>query len=383
MDALKERRSTRSTRRPQMNCDDVDFFGSSEQSSDTAGVFDTPIEASGEDTREVCKDEKKAGFRLLKDLTTVDKDITASDIEKLKERGFLTYESIMYATKKELNSIDGLSERKIDKIIQLVSGHVNMGFTSATEIYIKRKDIIMIGTGSEKVNELLKGGIETGSITEIFGEARSGKSQFCHNLAVTCQLPVSRGGAEGRCLWIDTEGTFRPERISQIAQRYNLEPELVLDNIACARAFNSDHQRDILVEAAALMASYRHSLIIVDSVMALYRTDFQGRGELADRQAHLGRFLRHLLRLADEFGVAVVMTNQVMANVDGSAMYGGDTRKPTGGNIMAHASTTRLYFKKGKGEQRICKVYDSPWLPEHEARFAISNEGIIDIPEDS
>lgn len=301
----------------------------------------------------------------------------------MKERGFHTYESIMYATRKELASIEGLSERKVDKIIQLVSSYVNMGFTSASEIYVKRKDIIMIGTGSERVNELLKGGIETGSITEIFGESRSGKSQFCHNLAVTCQLPISRGGAEGRCIWIDTEGTFRPERIAQIAERYKMDPGVALDNVSCARVFNSDHQREILVEAAALMAAYRHSLIVVDSVMALYRTDFQGRGELADRQAHLGKFLRHLLRLADEFGVAVVMTNQVMANVDGSAMYGGDNKKPVGGHIMAHASTTRLYFKKAKGEQRICKVYDSPWIAENESRFAISAEGITDVVEDS
>lgn len=127
------------------------------------------------------------------------------------------------------------------------------------------------------------------------------------------------------------------------------------------------------------MADERFALLIVDSATALYRTDFSGRGELSARQMHLAKFLRSLLRLADEFGVAVVITNQVVAQVDGGmAMFNADPKKPIGGNIMAHASTTRLSLRKGRGDSRIVKVYDSPMLPDSEAVFSIQNEGITD-----
>lgn len=240
----------------------------------------------------------------------------------------------------------------------------------------------MLSTGSRKLNDLLGGGIETGSITEMFGEFRTGKTQLCHTLAVTCQLPTSQGGTEGKCLYIDTEGTFRPERLRSIAERFKIDPDLAMDNVAYARAFNTDHQLQLLIQASAMMAESRFGLLIVDSATALYRTDYSGRGELAARQMHLARFLRHLQRMADEYGVAVVITNQVVAQVDGGAgMFQQDPKKPIGGNIMAHASTTRLYMRKGRGETRICKIYDSPCLPDSEATFAIGVEGITDAKE--
>ena len=151
----------------------------------------------------------------------------------------------------------------------------------------------------------------------------------------------------------------------------------VLDNVAYARAYNSDHQTQLLVQAASFMAEDSYALLIIDSATALYRTDYSGRGQLSERQMHLGRFLRTLQRLADEFGIAVVITNQVVANVDGAMMFA-ENKKPIGGHIMAHSSTTRLSLKKGKGETRICKIYDSPSLPEAEAEFAITAEGIAD-----
>lgn len=85
-----------------------------------------------------------------------------------------------------------------------------------------------------------------------------------------------------------------------------------------------------------------------------------------------------MLRLADEFGIAVVMTNQVVASVDGAMSFVKDPSKPIGGNIVAHASTTRLKLRKGSGELRICKVYDSPSLPEADATFAITAQGVMD-----
>jgi DNA repair protein RAD51 len=238
--------------------------------------------------------------------------------------------------------------------------------------------MLMVTTGSTELDKLLGGGIETVSVMEIFGKFRTGKTQLCHTLAVTCQLPVDRGGAEGRCLWIDTKNTFRPERIVPIAERFGLDPTDVMDNIAYARAYNTDHQMQLLVTASAMMAEARYVLLIVDSSTNLYRTYYSGRGELSARQMSLGQFLRSLQRLADEFGIAVVITNQVVAQVDGASMFVSDPKKPIGGNIMAHASQTRLYLRKGRGETRICKIYDSPSLPEAEAMFAISNGGIID-----
>ncbi|CAL7951206.1 unnamed protein product [Xylocopa violacea] len=308
--------------------------------------------------------------------------ITAGDIKKLEEAGYYTVEAIAYATKKCLIAIKGISEAKADKILQEASKLVVMGFKSATEIHQIRSNIVYVTTGSSELDRLLGGGIETGSITEIFGEFSSGKTQLCHTLAVNCQLPIDMGGAEGKCLYIDTEGTFRPERLIAVAERYKIAGDSVLDNVACARAFNTDHQTKLVVQASAMMTESRYALLIVDSATSLYRSEYSGRGELAARQTHLSRFLRMLLRLADEHGVAVVITNQVVAQVDGAAsMFGGDQKKPIGGHILAHASTTRLYLRKGRRETRICKIYDSPCLPESEAMFAINADGIGDVKE--
>jgi len=307
--------------------------------------------------------------------------ISAVDTKKLEEAGYYTVESVAYATKKDLINVKGISENKADKILFEASKLIPMGFTTATEFHQKRSEIIQLTTGSKELDKLLGSGIETGSITEIFGEFRTGKSQICHTLAVTCQLPIDMGGAEGKCIYIDTEGTFRPERILQISERYGLSGEEVLDNISFARAYNSDHQNQLLIQVAALMTEARYALVIVDSATALYRTDYHGRGELSARQIHLARFLRTLQRLADEFGVAIVISNQVVAQVDGAASFVSDPKKPIGGNIIAHASTTRLYLRKGRGETRVCKIYDSPCLPESEAIFAITNGGIDDAKD--
>lgn len=298
------------------------------------------------------------------------------------EAGFNTVESVAYAPKKAVYMVKGISEQKADKIMAECAKLVPMGFTTATAWNQARKEIIQITSGAREVDKLLGGGFETGSITELFGEFRTGKTQLCHTLCVTCQLPVSQGGGEGMALYVDTEGTFRPERLIEVAKRYKLDPDDVLDNVACARAFNTDHQQQLLLQASAMMAENRFALIVVDSATALYRTDYQGRNELAARQVHLAKFLRSLQNLAEEYGVAVVVTNQVVANVDGTAqMYQADAKKPIGGHIMAHASTTRLSLRKGRGEQRIMKVYDSPCLPEAEAIFGIYEDGVADVRE--
>ncbi|KAJ3721467.1 Rad51-domain-containing protein [Lentinula raphanica] len=298
--------------------------------------------------------------------------IHPNDIKKLSDAGLNTVESVAFTPKKHLVTIKGISELKADKIlaeVRLAQKIVPLGFQSATEVHARRSELVHITTGSKQLDALLGGGIETGAITELFGEFRTGKSQICHTLAVTCQLPVSMGGGEGKCLYIDTEGTFRPVRLLAVAERYGLNGEEVLDNVAYARAYNADHQNALLTNASALMSESR--------------TDFSGRGELSSRQTHLGKFLRTLQRLADEFGIAVVVTNQVMSSPDAAAgPYAGNEKKPIGGNIMAHASTTRLQLKKSRGNTRSCKIYDSPCLPEMETHFAILASGIGDPEEE-
>lgn len=286
--------------------------------------------------------------------------LSKSDCEKLAAAGYGTVESVAFTPKKQLLLVKGISEAKADKILQAAGKIVPMGFTTATEFHNRRIDLVSITTGSKNLDQLLGGGIETGAITELFGEFRTGKSQLCHQLAVTCQLPQDMGGGEGKCLYIDTEGTFRPVRLLAVAERYGLKGDEVLDNIAYARAYNADHQMDLLVQASAMMAesrcvipqtslerpmltTARFALLIVDSATSLYRTDFSGRGELASRQMHLAKFLRYLMRLADEFGIAVVITNQVVSSPEAGPGGGGNSVKtPIGGNIIAHASTTRF-----------------------------------------
>lgn len=325
------------------------------------------------------EEEVHHGPYLADQLLTV--GIAALDVKKLKDAGYCTVEAVAYTAKKDLVNIKGLSDAKVDKILEAASKLVPMGFTSAKQMHEQRAELISITTGSKELDAVLEGGIETGSITEVYGEFRSGKSQLCHTLCVTCQLPLEQGGGEGKALYIDAEGTFRPQRLLQIAEKYGLNGQDVLDNVAYARAYNTDHQTKLLIEAASMMADCRFAIMVIDSATALYRTDYTGRGELAARQVHLAKFLRQLQKMADEFGIAVVVTNQVVAQVDGSAVFAGPQHKPIGGNIMAHSSTTRLALRKGRGEERVCKVVSSPCLAEAEARFLITTEGVVDVKE--
>lgn len=311
----------------------------------------------------------------------IDMGISATDVKKLREGGFMTVESVAYSIRKRILAVRGISENKADKLIAEAAKLVPLGFTTAREYDDVRSAQLKLTTGSKDLDTLLGGGVETGSITEMFGEFRCGKTQNCLTLCITCQLPMDDGGAEGKAMYIDTEGTFRPERLKAIAARFGLDPDEALENVSYARAYNSDHQLALLQQASALMAENRYAILIVDSATALYRTDYTGRGELAARQQHMGQFLRYLQRIADEFGCAVVITNQVVAQVDGGAMFAVDPKKPIGGNIIAHASQTRLSFRKGRGDQRIAKVVDSPTLPESEATFSITEGGIADADE--
>jgi len=321
------------------------------------------------------QEEQPLSFRKIEELESF--GIAKTDITKLKQGGFHTIEAISHATLRKLTDVKGISDQKAQKLKDVIKQNqlVCSGFTTATHRLEAYKDVIFISTGSSDLDMLLGGGIETGSVTEIFGEFRTGKTQICHTLCVTAQRPLDQGGAEGRVIYIDTEGTFRPQKLVAIAERFGMNGEEVLENVVCARAHNSEQQMELLADSAALMCESRYSLMIVDSATALFRTDYHGRGELSERQMQLAQFLRQLTRLSEEFGIAVLMTNQVVANPDGMS-FSKDNTKPIGGNIIAHASTTRLKLKKGRGDNRVCQIYDSPTLPESEAAFSISADGI-------
>jgi len=282
--------------------------------------------------------------------------------------------------KKKISAIHGISEEGAIKIIAAAHQIIPiMKFTNALDFYYVRKDITYISLGSKALDKMLDGGIESGYITEIFGEFGTGKTQLCHQLCVTCQLEYEKGGGQGKALVIDTEGCFRPERCAEIAEKYQLNPDDVLSNISYARAYNTEQQLSILNDAAKMMAENPYAVIIVDSATALYRTDYTGRAELSERQNHLAQFMRKLGNLAAEFGVAAFVTNQVVSNPQSQF----NEKMPIGGNIMGHASTTRLQLKKSRDHNIMCRVYDSPHLAQLDALFTITKNGIEDVEDAS
>jgi len=316
-------------------------------------------------------------------IATQDFGINAADIKKCRDSGIHTVGQVLMAPSKVLLDIKGFSEAKVEKVREAAAKMQGDGrkFKSGSDTLAARANIIKITTGSKELDAVIGGGVETSALTEIFGEFRTGKTQLCHTLAVTSQLGRDMGGGAGKVVVIDTEGSFRVERVAEIAEkRFGLDPAAVLDNISYARVHNHETQMSIVEHVAALIADDDEPtrLVILDSIMALFRVDFSGRGELADRQQKLNRHLADLKKLAEEFNVAILIVNQVTADPGGGVFVGAETRKPVGGHVLAHASTTRLYFRKGKGDQRICKVYDSPHMPEADATFAISEMGIVD-----
>ncbi|KAG5492905.1 hypothetical protein JKF63_01485 [Porcisia hertigi] len=323
--------------------------------------------------------DEGAGQPLLEVERLAEHGIGAADITKLKQAGIFTVPGVQMQCRKDLIQVKGLSEAKVDKIIDAARRVSDVGFITGSSCLQQRSTILRISTGSVALDQLLGGGgIESRSITEAFGEFRTGKTQIGHTLCVTCQLPLEMSGGNGKAVYVDTEGTFRPERIRPIAERFGLDPNAVLDNILVARAYTHEHQAYLLSMVAAKMAEDQFSLLVVDSITALFRVDFSGRGELAERQQKLAKMLSQLMKIAEEFNVAVYITNQVVADPGGASMFVADPKKPVGGHILAHASTTRLSLRKGRGDQRVCKIFDSPALPELECVYSISDQGITD-----
>lgn len=297
--------------------------------------------------------------------------------EKLKESGFNDLMGLAVTPVAELVERTGVGEQTAQKIVEIARKQLNLNFVSGNDYFEQRSQVRRITTGSKNFNMLIGGGVETQAITECFGQFASGKTQLAHQLAVTVQLPEDQGGLNGYAVYIDTEGTFRPERIIQIAKAYKLDPQEVLSRIKIARTFSTDHQILLTEKIPELIEKDKIpvKLIIVDSLMGLFRVEFAGRGTLADRQQKLNRHIHFLQRLSDRYNLAIYVTNQVMSKPD---QFFGDPTYPIGGNIVAHACTYRIYLRKGKAGKRVAKLIDSASLPEGEAVFDITETGIKD-----
>lgn len=324
---------------------------------------------------------KPAGMDGLSSINYDIKDLPgvgATIAKKLADAGFGTVNAIAITPAKILVEEGGLGDKTAAKIIQAAREALNIGFKTADIVWERRKALARITTNSKSLDDLLGGnGVETGGITEFYGEYRTGKTQIMHQLCVNVQLPKSEGGNSGKALYIDTEGTFRPERLIQMSEAKGLDYKKVLSNVIYARAYSSDHQIMLIKDSMKIIAEKNIKLIVMDSLISHFRAEYIGRGTLANRQQLLNLHIHDLLRLSEMYPeVAVVVTNQVQSKPD---VFFGDPTKSTGGNVVAHGATVRIYLRKGKGDQRVAKMIDAPNLPEGEAVFKLAEEGILDV----
>uniref|UniRef100_A0A2K6GGT0 Meiotic recombination protein n=1 Tax=Propithecus coquereli TaxID=379532 RepID=A0A2K6GGT0_PROCO len=306
---------------------------------------------------------------LFQDIDLLQKHgINVADIKKLKSVGICTIKGIQMTTRRALCNVKGLSEAKVDKIKEAANKLIEPGFLTAFEYSEKRKMVFHITTGSQEFEDLGAGVVGQRAQTEA-GEFRTGKTQLSHTLC--------GGYPDGNV------GNIRFNRLRDIADRFNVDHDAVLDNVLYARAYTSEHQMELLDYVAAKFHEEAgiFKLLIIDSIMALFRVDFSGRGELAERQQKLAQMLSRLQKISEEYNVAVFVTNQMTADPGATMTFQADPKKPIGGHILAHASTTRISLRKGRGELRIAKIYDSPEMPENEATFAITAGGIGDAKE--
>jgi DNA repair protein RadA len=325
-----------------------------------------------QEAREQPTEEK---YERLEDLPGVG----PATAQKLRELGFNTVESIATAAIKELEPA-GISEKKAIDIIRAARSTLSLTFMRADELMKIRQSVKRLTTGSKAIDEVLAGGLETQTITEFYGEYGSGKSQLCHQMCVNVQLPTERGGLNGAALYIDTENTFRTERIIQMAQHMGLNPEEVIKKIVFAEAYTSDHQMFLLENADKIIKDNNIRLIVIDSLTAHFRSEYLGREMLAERQQKLNKHMHRLIRLARAFNAVAVVTNQVMAKPD---VFFGDAVHPVGGHIVAHTSHTRIYLRKSsRGPLRIARLVSSPYLPEGERVFKITENGVEDLLEE-
>lgn len=326
-----------------------------------------------ETVEKAAQPKKKYGF--IEDIP----GIGPATAEKLKDMGFHTVESLATATIGELTEA-GIGEKQAAKVVAEARDSIALAFVRADELMKMRENVIRLTSGSKQMDELIGGGIETQTITELYGEYGVGKSVMCHQLAVNVQLPEDRGGLNGAALYIDTESTFRTEWIIRMSKALGLDPETTAKNIIYSEAFNSDHQILLLEKADKIIQENKVRLIIVDSLTSHFRSEYLGREMLAERQQKLNNHMHRLVRLARAFNAVAVVTNQVMAKPD---QFFAMAVEAVGGHIVAHTSHTRIFFRRTMGGPiRIARLVSSPYLPEGERIFKITEEGIKDITEE-
>ena len=314
---------------------------------------------------------KEKSIKELEDLP----GIGPTTAEKLRASGIDSLDKLATMAPHELNEMTGVSVEAAKKAIQTAKESTTISYETGAAVYSKRRDVGKISTGAESLDELIGGGLETCSITEAYGRFASGKTQLGFQVTVNVQKPRSAGGLEGNALFLDCEGTFRPERIEAIAKAADMDPNVVLDNILVVRANTTEQQILTIERADKLVQEKNIKLIVVDSLTALFRAEFIGRGALGERQQKLNQHIHKLQLLADKHNLAVYITNQVM---DNPGILFGDPTTPIGGNVLAHAATTRLYLKKSKEDKRIVRLVDSPNMPEGECVMKITPNGIRD-----
>jgi DNA repair protein RadA len=328
----------------------------SEQSqiNDLTNLEIQDIEGIGPTT---AKKLREAGIFSVMDLAVAGVEDLAVDINASKDSAA----SFIMAAQKLLRESDVLEKE----------------FITADTALKKRRSLLRCSTGSSMLDDLFLGGIETQAVTELYGEFGSGKSQICHTMCITAGQPVESGGLNSGVIYIDTEGTFRPERLEQISSNRNIDPVHALQNVAVCKVYNSAHLELIVKNLGKYIDDYKAKLVVVDSIISLHRAEFSGRGTLADRQQRLNSIMHKLLRISEIYNIAIIVTNQVQSAPD---TFFGDPTKPTGGNVIGHASTYRVYLRKS-GENRIAKMIDSPYHPYSEVRFTINEKGTDNMDE--
>lgn len=320
--------------------------------------------------------EARGGHVDVENLTVKDiPGVGPSVAKKLIDSGFKNIRAIATLPPKTLMAESGIGDKTAEKIVKAAQELCKMEFTTADIVFEKRKNLGRIVTSSNALNEMLGGGIETGAITELVGEFRTGKTQIAHQCCINVQLPVDQGGLGGKALYVDSEGTFRPERLAKMAMAKGMDVKEALKNVIYARAYNSEHQINILRQARKLIETQAVKLIVIDSLISHFRGEYFGLGSLGPRQQLLNMHIHQIQQLCDTYMIAAIVTNQVQAKPD---VFFGNPIVPAGGNIVAHGSTYRIYLRKGKGDTRVAKVIDAPGLPESEAVFKITDKGIED-----
>jgi DNA repair protein RadA len=344
-----------------------------EEKKRKAKATEETTESKEED--EAAPEEEQKRYEFIEDIPGVG----PATAEKLQEMGFHTVESLATATIKELTTA-GVGEKQAAKVIAAARNGLALTFITADELIKMRQNVKRLSTASKQLDELLGGGLETQTITEFYGEYGVGKSILCHQLAVNVQLPEDKGGLNGAALYIDTENTFRPEWIVRMSNAMGLDPAEIAKKIIYSEAFTSDHQILLLEKADKIIQENKVKLIIVDSLTAHFRSEYLGREMLAERQQKLNSHLHRLVRLSRAFNACAVVTNQVMSRPD---QFFAMAVEPVGGHIVSHTSHTRIFLRRtASGPVRICRLISSPYLPEGERIFKITEEGIKDITEE-